>query len=177
MQSIPLKTLMDVFQGCYRHSKRDCRYFAAFYLLIRIAFPLAILLLNCDLFYKLGVYGLLFILMAVVLLFAKPYIKEADNTIDIFFFMLFAMGFFMIFLASIMHKISHTMLSLCGATVLSISLLYGVMIGKEVLPEKLLTLIRMCCQLLISRFRPTEELNEVFRYRYEEEHVPLIRSQ
>ena len=35
-----LRTFMDVFQGCYKNStsgKRDCRWFAAFYLMIRIA--------------------------------------------------------------------------------------------------------------------------------------------
>ena len=34
-----LHTLMDAFQGCYRHQPRDCRYFAGIYFGVRIILP------------------------------------------------------------------------------------------------------------------------------------------
>jgi hypothetical protein len=163
---------MDVFQGCYRHSKRDYRYFAAFYLLIRIVFPLLLLLPKYGIYFKLALYSLFFILLAIVLLFTKPYKKEANNKTDTFFLLLCAMGFSTVFLAhhAKTAETYHLTLSLGGSTSIVIVLLYGcIMIGKQVLPKKLLTFIKTCYQHYSSRFRPAEELNETFHYRYEGE--------
>jgi hypothetical protein len=172
MQSIPLKTLMDVFQGCYRHTKRDCRYFAAFYLLVRIIFPLLFLLLNYGIYFKLAIHGLLFTLLAIVIVLVKPYKKEANTKTDIFFFLLGAMAYSTVYLAhhAKTAKTFHLTLYLGGATSMVIVLLYNcIVISKQVLPKKLFTIIKRHS----SRFRPTEELNETFHYRYEE-HSPLL---
>jgi phosphatidylserine synthase len=124
-------------------------------------------------------YNLLFILMAIVLLFLKPYKKEANHKTDIFFFLLTAMAFSTVLLAYQAKTADshHLTLQLGGSTSIAIVLLYGcIMIGKQVLPKKLLTIVKTCYQHHSSRFRPTEELNETFHYRYEEEHTQLLRK-
>ena len=176
-RSIPLRTFMDAFQGCYRHKKRDCRYFAAFYLLVRIMYSLAFLLLRFNNYFKLGIYSLAFTIMATVLLFVKPYQKEANNKTDIFFFLLAAIGFSSIFLASHAKTpvASKFILNAASTPTMIVLLIYGyITITKHLLPKKLLTFAKECYQHLHSRTRWTEEMTESFQYRYKEERSPLL---
>ena len=71
MNSQVLRTFMDAFQGCYKFEPYDCRYWAAFYLLLRIAFLVIFAFTESG--YAVLVTGLLFIPIVVLLVVVRPY--------------------------------------------------------------------------------------------------------
>ena len=75
-----LRTFMDAFQGCYKFKPYDCRYWAAFYLSLRIA-ALAIFALTQSAFFAL-VAGILLIPVVVTTAVVRPYRKTVYNIID-----------------------------------------------------------------------------------------------
>ena len=83
-----LKSLGDVFTGPYKNSKLDCRYFAAFYFLLRIIILLLYFLPNNP-----GIVitqGCLFVLTFGVIMIFHPYRKELNNFSEFFIFLLLA---------------------------------------------------------------------------------------
>ena len=88
-----LFTYMDAFQGCYRHSPRDCRYFAAIYLIFRIlCMSTFAIIKNYVYFFYVGLYCL--IVTTVIIIF-QPYKRNAYNKVDaimLTFFSLYSMA-------------------------------------------------------------------------------------
>ena len=78
---------MDAFQGCYKFEPYDCRYWAAFYLFLRIAI-LAVFAFTQGVFF-LVVCGILFIPVIVLTAIVRPYRESVYNVIDIVFFLVF----------------------------------------------------------------------------------------
>ncbi len=76
-----LHTFMDSFQGCFRERPRDCRYFAGFYIFLRVA-NFAILSVLDNILYFWGI-SLTFILAVVMLAVCKPYKISKRNVMDI----------------------------------------------------------------------------------------------
>ena len=79
---IPLKPLLDSFQGCY---KNNCRYFAGLYLLYRVAIVAALTFSNNESEY----YAACALLISVVLALhciIRPYQAELHNLIDAMIF-------------------------------------------------------------------------------------------
>ena len=69
-----LRTFMDSFQGCYKdgtNGTRDCRYFAAVFLLVRIILFIAYTLTLTALFYS--VATTILIVLAVLIVTVQPY--------------------------------------------------------------------------------------------------------
>ena len=78
---------MDAFQGCYKdgtNGTRDCRYFAALYLLVRIAMYVGITALPAS--YRGGFYDLIAIVILLVFVISiskfQPYKSPSYNLID-----------------------------------------------------------------------------------------------
>ena len=81
-----LHTFMDVFQGCYKNGTngtRDCRYFAGFYLITRLA-------LHLSSIFTLVVYSsslVIALLLGAIMLISvfQPYREQLYNQLDVFF--------------------------------------------------------------------------------------------
>jgi hypothetical protein len=78
---------MDAFQGCYKFEPYDCRYWAAFYLFLRIA-VLAIFAFTQGIFFVV-VCGTLFIPAVVMTAIVRPYRESVYNIIDLVIFLVF----------------------------------------------------------------------------------------
>ena len=81
LNSHVLRTFMDAFQGCYKFEPYDCRYWAAFYLLLRIA-ALTIFAFTQSGYFIL-VAGLLLIPVIITTAVIRPYRETAYNVVDI----------------------------------------------------------------------------------------------
>ena len=89
-----LHTFIDAFQGCYKDGTKgtyDCRYFSAFYFLIRICFISIRLALSYGLHW--ATVAILFALAAILLASFRPYKRTFYNIIDVLFLSLLALQF------------------------------------------------------------------------------------
>jgi hypothetical protein len=93
LNSQVLRTFMDAFQGCYKFEPYDCRYWAAFYLFLRIAI-LAIFAFTQGTIFFAVVCGTLFILAVVMTTIVRPYREPVYNIIDLVFFLLLIQSYF-----------------------------------------------------------------------------------
>ena len=75
-----LNTFIDTFVGCYRTEPRDCRYFAALYLVLRIINLALFSITTSPLYYPLG--GFVLIIAAILVAAARPY-KFSTSFIDV----------------------------------------------------------------------------------------------
>ena len=80
LNSQVLRTFMDAFQGCYKFEPYDCRYWAAFYLFLRIAVLIIFALTQSG--YVVLVTGILVAPIASLLSVVRPYRQNVYNTID-----------------------------------------------------------------------------------------------
>jgi hypothetical protein len=80
LNSQVLRTFMDAFQGCYKFEPYDCRYWAAFYLFLRIAILVIFALTQSG--YVVLVAGILFVFVTSFLLVVRPYRVGVYNIID-----------------------------------------------------------------------------------------------
>ena len=81
-----LHTFMDAFQGCYKdgtNGTRDCRFFAAVYLIARVAVHLS--LVTTLVSYSNSVFITLLLIMILLLCSFQPYKKQFYNALDTFF--------------------------------------------------------------------------------------------
>ena len=69
LQRHKLNTFIDIFVGCYRTEPRDCRYFAAFYLVLRIINLALFSITTSPLYYPLS--GIVFIIAAILVAVAR----------------------------------------------------------------------------------------------------------
>ena len=86
LRSQALHTFMDAFQGCYKNGTsgtRDCRYFAGFYLITRLAFRVS-LIFTLVLYSNSLVIALLLGAIMLISVF-QPYRKQLYNQLDICF--------------------------------------------------------------------------------------------
>ena len=82
----PLRTFMDAFQGCYKdgtNGTRDCRFFAAVYLITRVAVHLS--LVFTLVLYNTSVFITLLLIVILLLSGFQPYKKQFYNVLDTFF--------------------------------------------------------------------------------------------
>jgi uncharacterized CHY-type Zn-finger protein len=82
-----LHSLMDAFQGCYRQSPRDCRYFTGFYILVRVVFLTTGILIPDPAAF--AVFGFYFIGLTILVVLVEPYKVRYHNKVDAVFFLLF----------------------------------------------------------------------------------------
>ena len=86
---LPLHAFMDVLTGCYRHTPRDCRYFAGVYLLMRL---LVMVIFQLTLtVYFIPALAIFLVAAAIVFAIARPYKNPAYNVIDVVILLLSAL--------------------------------------------------------------------------------------
>ena len=81
---IALQIFMDAFQGCYKDTPHDCRYFAAFYLALRLLNLLFYVLFNEGQYFLAA--SLLLVFTAILVTKLQPYKNKRCNTLDVVFF-------------------------------------------------------------------------------------------
>lgn len=149
---------MDTFQGCYRHKPRDYRHFATVYMLLRVL-NVAVYFINGDLMYYSGV-SVMFLLMAVIVSFFKPYNSSSHFAIDVTLLVSVAIAGFMmsyyiegIFIDPVtflnnQYKVPRVFL-LCLTVIVP---LYGMLlILRPLLPSTVLQKLKLHCQKMRSR--------------------------
>ena len=80
LNSQVLRTFMDAFQGCYKFEPYDCRYWAAFYLFLRISILLIFALTQSG--YFVLVLGIYLVFVTSFLLVVRPYRESVYTIID-----------------------------------------------------------------------------------------------
>ena len=80
LNSQVLRTFMDAFQGCYKFEPYDCRYWAGFYLFLRIAILVVFAFTQSGYFVLVG--GILLVFATSFLLVVRPYREGVYNAID-----------------------------------------------------------------------------------------------
>ena len=86
LRSQALHTFMDAFQGCYKNGTngtRDCRYFAAVYLITRMALHFSLMI--PLVLYTTSLITVPFLGVIVLISVFQPYRKQLYNQLDIFF--------------------------------------------------------------------------------------------
>ena len=131
-----LHIFMDAFQGCYKdgtNGTKDCRWYAAVYLLVRIAFFIVSAIAISDLWLPFVTFVLL-IMLTLITTF-HPYKSPTFNTVEtiLFFVMVF------ILVSGMAHVIAYSrahqfqkMLDIIGSILLIVPLIYvlGVLLYK-----------------------------------------------
>ena len=80
LNSQVLRTFMDAFQGCYKFEPYDCRYWASFYLFLRISILLIFALTQSG--YFVLVAGIYLIPVTSLLLVIRPYRESIYTIVD-----------------------------------------------------------------------------------------------
>ena len=86
-----LRTFTDTFQGSFKdgtNGTRDCRYFAAFFLIIRIVAFALFIFSSAGYFFLLA--ALMYTAFVVLIATIRPYKKDVHNKIDTFLFLCLA---------------------------------------------------------------------------------------
>lgn len=85
MDYLSLQIFMDVFHGCYKdgtNGTRDCRQFAAVYLIIRVTLSICFAFTLTELFYIFATAILICVAMSVSII--QPYKSQVHNAVDTF---------------------------------------------------------------------------------------------
>ncbi len=140
-----LHVFMDAFQGSYKTSPRDMRYFSAFYLLLRLAMPSLDLFLSQQTLYVAGILSLAS--SAVIALF-KPYRVNSHNTIGAILILLMGIYFISCNEASLLASLDHDNMwnfgSIFQGLALSLVLLFFIsLIVWKLLRKKIRSSIKM----------------------------------
>ena len=173
LHSHALHTFMDTFQGCYRHQTRDCRYFSALYLILRILQLSTFAIIRSPVF--ISIIAMYLIILTASLLIIRPYKKELHNKIEGSFFTLFASICLLAFIDESTKVYQHTIIRPLSIVLLIFPILYGtLMLIRKVLPKKF-TNIKCCFSFYISRNQNTANIIESLHYQfeYEDEYTPL----
>ena len=175
-----LHTFMEVFQGCYRHQPRDCRYFAALYLLLRILNNLSsVVFINRPSF---AASCFLFILVILSLVLIAPYRRGTHNKIDILFFLVGISVFPLDYLGSFLWPYSNHVPRVFKNFLILVALipvLYGIILFlRKVLPRKFQVALKSYCSIPTTRRRRSveqvvEDLG--YPYRFETENTPILQ--
>ena len=172
-----LHTFMEAFQGCYRHQPRDCRYFAALYLLLRILNNLSsVVFIHTP---SLAVSCFLFIPVILSLVLIAPYRRGAHNKIDILFFLgaisAFPLDYLGSFLWPYSNHVIHHVFKIFLILVALIPVLYGIILFlRKVLPRKFQVALKRYCSIPTTCRRRSVE-DQGYPYRFETENTPILQ--
>ena len=166
-----LHTFMDAFQGHYKdgtNGTRDCRWFAALYLIVRIAFMIlmpAIFITQDDLWLSIGAF--IIIMMLFLIAIFRPYKLPMYNNIDIFLLSLFAIIFVTV---PVRSHTEFKNISICICSILASTYLIGLILHKVGWRYKMCTGNLHCCK------ERDPDFDEALPYRmlHAEECVPLL---
>ena len=96
---------MEVFNGEFKYQPRDYRYFAAFYLLLRIINIFLLLNTNGIVYFPIG--AVFFATSSLLIAFLKPYKKSFHNIVDTVLIFVVAVTF----LGPLFHQTFWTVLN------------------------------------------------------------------
>ena len=145
LNSQVLRTFMDAFQGCYKFEPYDCRYWAAFYLFLRIA--VLIIFAFTQTAYFVVVTGIFMIPVACLTAIVRPYKNNVYNIIDVVLFLVFSQ--LCLTLALVTLSTFDTRYFVFAAILAAMSLLCPPMYAVVCLVRKVL---KMSCVLHLRRY-------------------------
>ena len=137
LNSQVLRTFMDAFQGCYKFEPYDCRYWAAFYLFLRIA-VLAIFAFTQNGYFTM-VTGIIFIPVIALVVVIRPYRQNVFNAIDTVFLLGFVQVCFSttaIFLCTFNRRYQSFASFMLGSALMFPVVYAMVLAVKKILPNK-----------------------------------------
>ena len=102
---------MDSFQGCYRNSPRDCRYFAPVYIMFRVAFLVAYSI--SPFLFSYFIATALIILTAIAVAVVKPYKSYVQNTLDIVLLLMLALCYVSLAAVIVVSKVDFEFMKVC----------------------------------------------------------------
>ena len=180
-----LREFMEIFQGEFKYQPRDFRYFAAFYLFIRIANLLVLFCSNNVMYFSYG--GVLFAASAVFVAMVKPYKSSIHTNIDTLLLIVTAIAFFSIstFIlssgiggSSYANKYSFLLFSMSFIhPIYGAGLLVYILAPKQKL-KQVCAFIRVKLTRVIGQLKRDSTLEEAHPYLLEHnnEYAPLINS-
>lgn len=139
-----LHMFMDSFQGCYRTSPLDCRYFAAINLLLRFG-NLIIFSITLNMYYYF--FGcILFMGMATLTVVMKPYKSSLHNTLDVVLFLATALGYLggTAYALSPKHFYNRTLIACIGTSLVTVLFYLLSLLLYTLCPKRLLRRILKC---------------------------------
>ena len=118
-----LRTFMDAFQGSFKTTPYDCRYFAAVYLFLRVLNLVAQAVLQSALYFTL--IGLIFFITSSSVCYVKPRSYHWYNLLDSFLLALGAIGMVLFFTTNVTIVFVDPVLSPHGSNALVVACLIG----------------------------------------------------
>ena len=106
LQLLPLHAFVDAFQGCYKdgtNGTRDCRYFAALQLILRLLFPF-IFIFTRDITWCMCFYAVFLGLYITLLVIIQPYTVSIYNKTEVALLMTLVFADFTSFILSVIHN-------------------------------------------------------------------------
>lgn len=176
INSHALHAFMDAFQSCYRHRPRDCRYFAAVYLLFRFLNILSSVFFIHEA--SIAVSSFIFIVMTMSLVIIAPYREEANNKIDTFFILLLLLCFPLSYLDSFPRSYFRQYKRFFKIILIIVSVtpvIYGLTLFlRKVLPRKMQVTIKGYLSNCMRCAAEQDMGDDVHLYRFETEYSPLL---
>ena len=170
LNSQVLRTFMDAFQGCYKFEPYDCRYWAGFYLFLRIAILIVFAFTQSGYFVVLT--GVLLVPIASLLVTVRPYRENIYNIIDSVMLLTVVQLFFSAsgFSLSVLDRRYESYITIMfGIGALSPPLYAILLFIKNILPNNpLATIRRYTLRMVLCRD------NERFQRSESIEHQPLL---
>ena len=153
LRSQTLHVFMDAFQGSYRIEPRDLRYFAAFYLLLRM-----LVIIQAHIFQSLLMLfssGILFFASAATVALFQPYKVETHNTIDSVLMMLTGVYFVGYYCNTLVvnHDADHLVNFVQGVSIVLLLFYFASLLVWKLLGGKLHAVARVAWSSIVHRPR------------------------
>ena len=177
LNSQVLHTFMDAFQGCYKFEPYYCRYWAAFYLLLRIA-SLVTFAATQNGYIIVG--GIMLIPVIILLAVIRPYHETVYNVVDIVLLVAFIQVFFpaagISFCSRFNRKFQGFLLVTLGIGLVTPILYITTLVVYKILPKSWIVYIKKCALRLPCTNRACLHMEEDREDSYLEESVNYERT-
>ena len=184
-----LHIYMDTFHGSYKlHSPRDYRYFAAFYLVLRLVNHAVFTVATCAFYYPL--IGVVTLLSLIIIAICRPYKNPLHTIVDIILFAVLTLMMFGNSLFAFVETFeprSVVYMRYFGAVAVSVTPLYGIgLFLYWIVPIRILTKLKSWSKHVYhsishirggySRCQGVDAAEHPLPYRFEhsEEYPPLV---
>ena len=177
IRSQTLATFMDIFQGNFKTQPYDCRYFAAFYLFLRMANLLVLGWTRSGLYFHLSAY--IFIFATSVVAAFRPYPKMHHTVVDIVLLSSVSLASFWysVFFTTLVldpFRCSRHGLIVTGLLV-SVPAMYAVLLHLyKLLPRSLMNKLK---SLTVNRYDRGDHHRElIYQHDVGDEHIPILSN-
>ena len=186
-----LHIFMDAFQGCYKNGTdgtRDCRYFSAMYLLVRISFFIVFaatssssVVMGCF------IVGVMFTLFTILFTVVQPYKTPTYNVVDAILITTVALIYFCIVSRTLVdeyvpHSSLNTLVYVMLGVFLLVPFIYMTVVVlywlffKHTKMAALVLKVRLLCNIALRRSNSEESLALPDRLANPEECTALLRD-